>query len=526
VATDMTKRLFRNTTATLAASLALVAGAVACNNGDSLTAVNQNPNNPEDAPAGAVFTNAVQVAVGRWLGSGYSETQTELIAQHLAKVQYPDEDRYTRIRAGDTQGYFTSATTGAYAVSLEDFEQVIKKGTATGSPAIAAPASIMQQWEFSYLTNSWGDVPYSEALKGDAGTVLPAYDAQKDIYAGMFAKLTKASADLALASTKDLGGADPLYGGSTAKWAKFANSLRARLAMNLMERDPATANTQLTAALAAGVFASNADNAVLEWPGDGNFDNSWATNFKTRDDHRISKTLMDILLANNDPRTPIWAQPTADFSANKAGAEKYAGAPNGQTASIAGTFLSSTSRPGEFIYPGVTSYGTYGGSGAKAPSYLMTYSELNFIKAEAAERAKGGLTPAAAASYYYAGIRASMEQWGVADADITAYLAQPGVVYTPGTPGLKQIATQKWLALFMDGGNAWFEWRRTCQPSTIKAGPAADQIAAYNGVMRRFEYPTAEISVNGANVDAAVKRQGADDRATKIYIDAQSPACS
>ena len=507
----------------------LAAGAVACNNGDALTAVNTNPNNPENAPAGAVFTNAMQVSVGRWLGSNYTLTQTELIAQHMAKVQYPDEDRYTRIRAGDTQGYFSSAISGAYAVSLEDFQQVVKKGVSTSSPAIAAPASIMQQWEFSYLTNSWGDVPYSQALQGDSagGALLPAYDAQKDIYTGMFDKLTKATADLQLPSSQNLGGADPLYNGSTASWAKFSNSLRARLAMDLMEKDPALANTQLTAAFAAtgGVFTSNADNATFNWPGDGVFDNSWASNFKGRDDHRISKTLMDILLANNDPRVPIWAQPTADFTAGKAGAPKYAGAPNGQTAAIAGTYFSSTSRPGAFLYPGVTPYGTFGGLGAKAPSYIMTYAEVLFIKAEAAERSKGGLTPGQAAGFYTAAITASMKQWGVADADITTFLAQPGVVYTPGIAGLKQTAVQKWTDLFMNGGRAWFEWRRTCQPATITAGPAADAIAAFNGVMRRFEYPTTEISVNGANVNAAVTSQGADDRATRIYIDVPGPTC-
>jgi hypothetical protein len=512
---------------------------VACNNGDALTAVNQNPNNPEDAPAGAVFTNAVQNAVARWLGSGYTETQTELIAQHLAKVQYPDEDRYQRIRAADTQGYFTGPN-GAYPVSLEDFQQVVKKGTKTGSPAIAAPASIMQQWEFSYLTNSWGDIPYSQALQGDStgGAVLPAYDAQKDVYTGMFAALAKATADLQLASIQNLGGADIIYGNTanpSVRWARFSNSLRARLAMDLMEKDPTTANAQLTAAFAApqGVFTSNAENAMLVWPGDGVFDNSWAVNFKTRDDHRLSKTFVDILKSDgtasrplDDPRLPIFAQPTADFTAGVATAPKYAGAPNGQTASEAGKYLSNTSRPGAFLYPGNTSYGFFGSAGTKAPSYLMTYAEVLFIKAEAAQRGLGGVT-GTAASFYNAAIRASMEQWGVADADITAYLAQPAIVYTPGTAGLKQIAVQKWIALFMDGGQAWFEWRRTCQPNTIKAGPAADILASYNGVMRRFEYPNTEISVNKANVDAAVTRQGSDDRATRIYIDAPGhPGCT
>ena len=87
------------------------------------------------------------------------------------------------------------------------------------------------------------------------------------------------------------------------------------------------------------------------------------------------------------------------------------------------------------------------------------------IQAEAAERSLGGLTPSQAAGFYNAGITASMNQWGVTDAAaITAYLAQPAVAYKGGTAGLKQIALQKWIALYSDGGQAWFEWRRTCTP--------------------------------------------------------------
>jgi hypothetical protein len=498
----MTMRFF-DSRAMLAVGLALVAGASACKNSD-ITSLNTNPNSPEDAPAGPVFTQATQSAVGRWLGSGYDLRQIEFVAQHLAEVQYPDEDRYFRIRATQTQAWFTHGTLGAYPTSLEDFRQVIKKGEQLNSPAISAPASIMQQWEFGYLTDSWGDIPYSQALAGDSGVVLPAYDAQKDVYTGMFAKLAAASTALATPGPQSLGGADVIYGGSTTAWRRFANSLRARYAMRIVNVDPATANTQLTAALAApgGVFASNADNALLTWPGDGVFDNPWAGNFKTRDDHRMSKTFADILLGYSDPRIDIFAQPTVDFTNGVAGAAKYAGQPNGLTAAIAGTYFTSTSRPGAVFYPGVTAYGTFGGSGAKQPSYLMTFAEMSFIKAEAAQRSMGGLVPAQAAAFYNAGITASMNQWGITDgATIATYLARSGVAYTPGVAGLRQIA--------------------------IQAGPAAITVPnSVAGVPRRLEYPTSEISVNGANVAAAVARQGPDALLTRIWWDKTgAPTC-
>lgn len=516
----MTTRFF-HVSAALAAGLVLAAGAAACNTSD-ITSLNQNPNSPEDAPAGAVFTQAAQSSVARWLGSGYDLRQMEFLVQHLAEVQYPDEDRYARIRASDTQGLFT----GSYPGSLEDFRQVVKKGQAVSSAAIWAPASIMQQWEFGYLTDNWGDVPYSQALAGDStgGSVLPTYDAQKDIYDGMFKALTAASTALASPGAQSLGGADPIYGGSVTAWRKFANSLRARDAMRIVNVDPTRANAELTAAFAAagGVFASNADNASLAWPGDGVFNNPWADNFKTRDDHRMSKTLIDILQARNDPRVAIYAQPTVDFQTGVAGAPEYAGQPNGLSAATAGTYFTSTSRPGAAFYPGVTSYGSYGGNGGHQASYLMTYAEVSFLKAEAAERGLGGLNPAQAAGFYNAGITASLNQWGITDATaIASYLAQPNVAYTPGVAGLKQIALQKWIALYSDGGQAWFEWRRTCTPS-IAPGPAA----IFSYVPRRLEYPPAEISVNGENLKAAVARQGADVMSTRVWWDkAGAPTC-
>jgi len=492
---------FNRPAASLAASLALAAGVSACNS--DLTSLNQNPNSPENAPAGAVFTSAVANSVSRWLGSGFDLRQMEFLTQHLAEVQYPDEDRYARIRASDTQNTFT----GAYNTDLEDFEQVRQKGVADNSAAEYAPAMVMKQWEFGYLTDAWGAIPYSQALKGDSGVALPTYDSQKDVYTGMFAALTKAAADLATPGAQSLGGADPIYNGSPSKWQKFANSLHARDAMRISYVDQATADAELKAAFTGpgGVFASNADNAELDWPGDGVYNNPWSNNFQTRDDHRMSKTFVDTLLSHADPRLPIFAMPTEDFQGGKSSAE-FVGQPNGLSAAEAGTYFSSTSRPGAIFYPGATTAGFFGGNGAKQPSYLMTYAELLFIKAEAAERGLGGLTPGLAAQFYYDGIKASMQQWGVADADITTYLARPDIAYQGGTNGLKQIATQKWIALFTDGAQAWFEWRRTCVP-TLNPGP--DAIFKY--VPRRLEYPITERSVNGTNVEDAISAQGFDD---------------
>ena len=489
--------------------------AAACNS-DKLTDLNKNPNSPEDVPPGPLFTNAARLSVARWLGSGYDLRQTEWVAQHLAEVQYNDEDRYLRLHSGDTEGNFNNAYTG----ELKDLFQVITKGTATTQPGVYAPALALRTWGFSYLTNTWGDVPYFKALAADmGGTLSPAYDKQKDIYDDFFKVLAKASTDLTGASNV-LSTADPIYSGSVTKWQKFSNSLRLRLALTLVNVDAATARAQMQAAFNApgGVIVTNADNAQLSWPGDGVYNNPWSDNFATRDDHRVSNRLLNLMQPNNDPRIPIFAQPTVSDPT------KYVGQPNSLSPAraAAANWIVNASRPGAIFYAGRTAYGTFGGSGQSTLSYLMTAAEVNFTLAEAAERGLiTGLT-STAAQYYTAGITASLQQWGVSAANIATYLAQPGVIYTPGTNGLLQIAQQKWVALYTDGGTAWTEWRRTCVPYTVVPGIDASR----TNVPRRFEYGVIEYTVNKAAVDAATLQMGgADVFETRMYWD-KSPAAA
>lgn len=529
-ATTMTRALsFRRAAYSVVTGAAFALALAGCNT-DRLTSLNTNPNSPEDVPPGPLFTRAVVGiptagspvlsggAVSRWLGPT-SLGQLELVAQHLAKTQYPDEDRYARIQAGDTQNAFN----GAYSGDLQDLRQVVRKGRAAHAAGIYGPALVMQTYDFANLTDAWGDVPYSQALAGDstAANFTPAYDRQQEIYAGLLGTLNQAVVDMNSATGATLGSSDPIYGGNIDRWMKLANSLHARLALRLVNVDPATANAELTKAFTApgGVFTSLADQAQLGWPGDGIYDNPWAVRFKTRDDYRMSRTLMDIIVPANDPRVPIFAMPTVDDPA------KYAGMPNGLSQDEAGAYFNTASRPGAIFYPGATLAGTFGGNGGKQPSYIMTYAEVLFIEAEAAERSLGGLNPAQARDFYEAAIAASMQQWGVTDAAaIASYIAQPAIAYQGGTPGLKQIAVQKWIALYTDGLQAWSEWRRTCQPNTIAPGPAA----VVNFVPRRLYYPTTELSTNADNVAKAIAAQGADDFGTRIYWDKKptaAPTC-
>ena len=493
----------------LSVALGCLAAVSACKT--DLTDLNTNPNSPTSAPATTLFTQATSSSLGTWAGVGVQNSMTELFAQQVAQIQYIDEDR-GHIRGTTVDALFS----GQYSGPLEDYRKVIDQGTTAKQNNTAGPAKVMQSWIFQQMTDVWGDIPYTEALAGDVGgSLTPKYDAQKDIYYGLLKTLTDASASMAgglTAADPGLSSADPIYKGDVGKWTKFSNSERARLAMRMSKADPAKAATELAAAFAAGTMTSNADNALIVWPGDGIYDNPLAANFSTRDDHRVSKTLVDTLNALGDPRLKIFAQPT------KADPTVYAGMQNGLDNTFTNQFFNTTSRLGTIFYPGATSYGTYGtAAGKKTPSYMLTYAEVSFIKAEAAEKGLGGLTAAQAAGFYTAGVTASIQQWGGTAADAAAYLAKPGVAYAGGATGLQQIGLQKWIALFTQGVEAWSEWRRTGNPASIKPGPR--MYSDVPTVPRRLVYSGAEQSVNAASLSAAIASQGPDLYTTRIWWD-------
>ncbi|MFL5384813.1 MAG: SusD/RagB family nutrient-binding outer membrane lipoprotein [Longimicrobiaceae bacterium] len=471
-------------------ALALALAAAACDEG--LTELNVDPNNPPYVAAPAILPEAEQAAVNRALGSNFNLTMMGLWSQSFSKIQYIDEDRY-KLRSTTIDNHWA----GFYGDALEDFQKIIEQGDSLSYPNWSAIGSIMQQWTFQIVTDAWGDVPYSQALQGGANT-RPKYDAQKDIYYGMMSRLAAASA---LVDTTGSGTCsanhpthcsfadeDAIYGGDMVLWRKFSNSLRARMAMRISNVDPTKAKTEFLAALAApgGVFTSNAQNAALHYSGAVPSDNPIYAIFHEgqRYDQVISKTTVDSLARLNDPRLAVFADPAPHGCA---GGGVYCGYPNG---TVTASDFDALSPIGAAIK-----------ENPAAPSYMMTYSEVLFLKAEAA--AKGWIA-GSAATYYQDAIRASMEQWGIGEAATNAYLAQPSVAYT----GLRSIYMQKWISLYANGPEQYASWRRETvggqhAPYLTPAPQASTQVVPY-----RVFYPASEQSTNEENWSAAVAANG------------------
>ena len=501
---------------TVAVSLALALGVSACDQG--LTDVNKNPNAPENVSPALLFPQATVSSIQRVRGDmEITPSAFTHWPQYMAEYQYP-EISYYQFRPTTSDGWWANW----YSGPIEDLDQALRQAKTRNLPNMIGPILVVRAFDFSTMTGIWGDIPFSQAGKGDSGVFTPTYDSQQVIYDSLLTNLKDANTmidpNATGASALGFGDQDPVYAGDLDQWKKFANSLRARLGLNLTKANAAKAQAEVAAAIAAGGFTSNADNAQISWPGDGVNNNPWCNTEKegtcggTRDDARMSATLIDTLKSYSDPRLAIYARPVQDPTCGLAiyctavAAGDYRGMPNGLTASQSGNWGPKSSRLGTQVFA------------ADQPSYFMTYAEFSFIKAEAAMRgwiAGGG---AAATTYYNEGITASMEQWGVAASDITAYLANPKVVLntTSLATALPQIITQKWIALYTQGYEAWSEWRRTGYPNLA---PAYNAVTANGQIPRRVLYPQTEQSFNNSNLQSAITAIGGDALETKLWID-------
>jgi hypothetical protein len=383
-------------------------------------------------------------------------------------------------------------------------------------------ARIWQAYASMVMTDTYGDVPYKQAAQGYTDQVLqPKYDTQKDIYTDLIKELSEAAAGLDASKTKET--ADVLYAGDVAKWKKLANSLLLRVGMRLTKVDAALAKSTVEKAIAGGIITANADNCIIKH--DANYTNAYGQmlNSTEANNFYLGAPFVDALKSTNDPRL-------------KAIAVRYVGATSGplQVAARASTdptvqigmpfgFNNSTIATAVKANSLASFYDFTQADRTRmckntAPAFLVTAAQSQLLLAEAIQR---GWASGSVEDTYKAGVKAHMAQLAdydaasaVSVADADAYLAANPY---DAAKALEQINTQYWIASFLNGPEAFANFRRSGFPA-LKANPFPGK-GIKGEFIRRLTYPNSEISVNSTNVKEAIARQGADDLDTKVWWD-------
>lgn len=478
--------------------------------------INSNPNSPTSVPNSYLLSGAQKGLMDNTWDRWWNGTTGMLLAQYYAENQYTDESQYqfrnvtikdywNSFYAGGVPDQYSQSTTTFPEGGLKELKTIIDNCKSDSSKyAVSgyyknqiAVATILTVWTYQNMTDTWGDIPYSEALQ-DVKNTQPKYDKQSDIYPDLIARLDTALQIMDVTKADLVG--DLVYGGDMHQWAKFGNSLKLRLAIRIADKLPTLAGTKIAEAVAAGPFASNADNAQFNYTtGSPNYNPLYYDRVVTgRQDFSSANTIVDVMNALNDGRIGVY------FDSATAGGG-YVGRPYGQSSSNAGgTPINSVSQQGQAtIQP-------------TSPGIYMDYAQVEFILAEAAARGIGGVSDPA--THYTAGINASFNFWTGAAAPST-YLSQAGVDYTSalaaaGGSYKKVIGKQKWLALYMQGIQGWIECRRL--DFTILK-PTADPQLQGSGVPHRMTYPYSEQSLNPKGYAQAIANQGTDDLNTLMW---------
>ena len=428
----------------------------------------------------SVIFNLADFSVSQSYGFG------DIISQYAGNYEYNDLDIYRWEANGSFWELYDY---------LQDVKEIKGYSQENETPNYEAVALILEAYCFSMLTDAYGDVPYSEANQAEDGIFSPAYDSQEFIYGELLKKLEMAND---LINTDESIQGDLLYMGNMSKWKKFGNSLRLRLLMRISNvQDVSAALKEIVEnPVTFPIFESTADDAIYSYSGTTPNLSPYSEGRGREYEYFIAMPtshLVNTLQDNNDPRLSAWI----DLKANEDGTFEYIGVAPGQNLGDIGRAKDYSARDSSFF-----------DEPSKIQSIFITFSEVNFILAEAAAK---DLIDGAAKDYYESGVKASFDQWGVAMPD--DFLTST-VAYDENDEDT--FYEQKWLALYHTGTEAWFDWKRTGKPVFIEAGPGNIN---NDKVPVRIMYPSLEQSVNSANYTKASERIGGDNINSRVWWD-------
>jgi len=466
---------------------------------DSLDDYNVDIKRPSVAPPVTLFSNALKGLADTLTSPNVNVNNYRLYVQHWATTTYLDEPRYNVTARIIPQNFWQGLYKGVIS-DLNEAKRLINADEfilpATKDVQLAQ-IEIVEVLTWANLVNTFGNIPYSEAL--DPEKPLPKYDDAKTVYDALLTRLDAALPKLESGGTP-FGNGDLLYQGNIPKWVKFGNSIKLKLAMIIADSDAAKAKTMVAEA-APKVFTSNADKAAFPYVSTPPNYNPIAQNmnplYSSRQDFVASETILNPMNELLDPRRPAFFTTVDD---------KFVGGKYG----FLNTYSAFSHVGDNIIDPTLE-------------GMILDYSEVEFLLAEAVER---GFITGSAAEHYNKGVTASILYWldniGVPPATATTaaatYLAQPKVAYaTAGATWKEKIGFQKWLALYNRGWESWVEWRRLDFPKLLP--PTGGNAPAGLAIPVRMIYPINEQTLNGANRSAAADAIGGDLATTKLWWD-------
>lgn len=455
-----------------------------------------NPNAITDIDDAALFTKAA-----RDLFLGTADISATNFAGHYghyfvagSTARFPDQ------YSDNFDQQYNQMFTGMYGGSIRHAEEVLFL-TADGeyeNEVRHAIAEIIAVLGYAKLTDSFGEIPYTEGGKGKTDDIItPKYDSQSEIYQDLIARLGSSIGVLKTANPEmGYGQSDFVFGDDMDKWVRFANSVRLRLAMRLRFADASFSEQTVALCLNEPLMEDNEHNAVMvQTEGNGN---PWFIRRTGFPSIKMSTMLIDQLQSTDDPRLPIFVTPD--------GNGQFSGITNGLTDVAFGS--ADFANKSDIGIPL---------SSPESELYLMTASEVLLLRAEAALIYDND--PVTANTLYRMGIETSLQQWGISSDLIAAFLASP-VASLDASDGEVKIGTQMWLALVPNYVEGWSHIRRTGYPQ-IEQRTAEDlDKGVTDGILpTRFLYSTFELSANKTNVEEAIARQGANAIDTPVWWD-------
>lgn len=528
-----------------------------------LTSLNENPKQPEVLPSANLLAMGQQQFFYYTFTGSVNFNNFRFFTQQWTETTYTDETNYNLVTRTQPRNNWNRM----YVYSLNNFETAKKNLVEEGGSAVTkqnqlATLEISQIAVWETLVDTYGDIPYSEALKADEGQFSPKYDDAKSIYTSLLSRIDAAIASINTSSAGYSSG-DLVYGGNMTKWKHLANSIKLRLALNLADTDAATAKSAAESAVASGVISSDEESYSLAFAG-GTFNNPVYDDLiaSGRQDFLPTNQVTGLMNSKNDPRRhsyfsenlaqsdvvsvssvgTVLTISTDNLSSNVAIGQKVyrfddKGDNNplndesfyiGEIVSIAGNNVSINNPSGSIQANQVVSFGYYNGGvfgtlnsyanftqyapallQSTASANLLSYTEVLLMKAEAAQR--GYSVGGTAESFYNEAIAASMSENGVSAADTAAYIAANPY---DAANWKQSIGQEAWIALFNRGFASWLFTRRLDAPTLIL--PPNNQL---DGLPVRMPYSDQEYVLNKANVNAAASKIGGDEATTKLFWD-------